>query len=128
MDEYIFVAPAVSSEGKEFWEAAAAGRLMVKACRDCGQVFWYPRAICPSCLSGNTEWRETAGRGVIYSFSVVRGTGAYVPALVTLEEGVTILTNLVGADLAAIRIGAAVEVCFRPSDGGPPVPAFMPAA
>jgi uncharacterized OB-fold protein len=51
----------------------------------------------------------------------------YALAYVTLEEGVTMMTNIVDCDLNAIRIGQAVKVVFKPTDGGPPVPMFGPA-
>jgi uncharacterized OB-fold protein len=121
-------APPVSPETREFWDAAAAGRLLVKSCRACGEAHWYPRALCPYCFSADTEWQPASGRGTIYSYSVMRRTAApYAIAYVTLEEGVRMLTNIVDCDLDAIRIGQAVEVVFKPSDGGPPVPMFRPA-
>ena len=71
---------------------------------------------------------RSSGRGIIYSYSVMRRVPVpYAIAYVTLEEGVTMMTNIVGCDLDAIRIGQAVRVVFRPTDGGPPVPTFTPA-
>lgn len=120
-------APAVSPETRAFWDAAAAGRLLIKRCRSCGEPHWYPRALCPFCFSADTEWVEASGRGTIYSWSVMRRAPVpYAIAYVTLEEGVTMLTNLADCDLDAIRIGQAVEALFVPSDGGPPVPMFRP--
>ena len=121
-------APAVNAEVKPFFDAAAAGKLLLKHCRDCGAWHHYPRAICPHCFSANTEWREAKGRGTIYTYSVLR-RGVPVPyciAYVTLEEGVSMLTNVVDCDLDAVRIGQRVRVVFKPSDGGAPVPMFAP--
>jgi uncharacterized OB-fold protein len=121
-------APDVSDETRPFWEAAAAGRLLVKRCAACGETHHYPRSICPFCWSDRTEWREASGRGRVYSFSVMRrAPQPYAIAYVTLDEGVTMMTNIVDCDLDTIRIGQAVRVVFRPSDGGPPVPMFTPA-
>jgi uncharacterized OB-fold protein len=121
-------APDVSDETRPFWEAAAAGRLLVKRCAACGETHHYPRSICPFCWSDRTEWREASGRGRVYSFSVMRrAPQPYAIAYVTLDEGVTMMTNIVDCDLDAIRIGQAVRVVFRPSDGGPPVPMFTTA-
>jgi uncharacterized OB-fold protein len=122
-------APPVSPETKPFWDAAAEGRLLIKTCTACGQAHHYPRSICPHCGSDRTEWKQASGRGTIYTYSVMR-RGAPVPyaiAYVTLEEGVTMMTNIVDCDLDAIRIGQAVRVVFTPTDGGPPVPMFRPA-
>lgn len=121
-------APPVTPETRPFWEAAAGGRLLLKTCTACGQPHHYPRAICPFCFSDRTEWRPASGRGTIYSYSVMRRVPVpYAIAYVTLEEGVTLMTNIVDADLDAIRIGQPVRVVFKPTEDGPPVPMFAPA-
>jgi len=120
-------APESNPETKPFWDAAAEGRLLIKKCVTCGQVHFYPRAICPFCGSDKTEWVTASGRGTVYSYSVMRRVPIpYALAYVTLEEGVTMMTNIVDGDLEAIRIGQRVTVAFKPSEGGPPVPMFRP--
>jgi uncharacterized OB-fold protein len=117
----------VSPETRPFWDAAAAGRLLLKLCEACGEPHYYPRAICPFCGSDRTAWIEASGRGTVYSYSVFRRAPVpYAIAYVTLEEGPTMMTNIVDADLDAIRIGQRVRVRFAPTDGGPPVPMFAP--
>jgi len=121
-------APPVNPEVKPFFDAAAEGRLLVKHCTACHRPHHYPRSMCPHCGSPNTEWRPASGRGTIYSFSVMRRVPVpYTIAYVTLEEGVTMMTSIVDCDFDAIRIGQAVRVVFKPTDGGPPVPMFTPA-
>lgn len=121
-------APRVLPEARPFWDAAAEGRLLVKRCNGCGQAHHYPRDVCPFCLGVDTVWTESAGLGTLYSFSTTgRGDAAWTIAFVTLDEGPTMMTNLVGCDPSAIAIGARVRVRFVPSDGGPPVPMFAPA-
>jgi uncharacterized OB-fold protein len=121
-------APQVTPETRPFWDAAAEGRLLVKTCAACGQAHHYPRALCPFCFSDRTEWRPSSGRGTIYSYSVMRRVPVpYAIAYVALEEGISMMTNIVGCDLDAIRIGQAVRVVFTPTEGGPPVPTFTPA-
>ena len=121
-------APAVTPETKPFWDAAADGRLVIKQCTACGQSHHYPRTICPFCGSDATEWRPASGRGKVYTYSVMwRVPEPYVIAYVTLEEGPTMMTNIVDCDLDSVRIGQAVRVVFKPSEGGPPVPMFAPA-
>ena len=121
-------APAVTPETKPFWDAAADGRLVIKQCTACGQSHHYPRTICPFCGSDATEWRPASGRGKVYTYSVMRrAPEPYVIAYVTLEEGPTMMTNIVDCDLDSVRIGQAVRVVFKPSEGGPPVPMFAPA-
>ena len=121
-------APPVTPETRPFWEAAAEGRLLVKRCTACGQAHHYPRSICPFCFGDATEWLPASGRGTIYSYSVMRrAPEPYAIAYVTLDEGVTMMTNIVDCDLDALRIGQPVKVAFKPTDGGPPVPMFTPA-
>ncbi|MCZ2441280.1 MAG: Zn-ribbon domain-containing OB-fold protein [Rubrivivax sp.] len=121
-------APTVTPETRPFWEAAAEGRLLVKRCDDCGEHHHYPRAACPFCGSERTQWRQASGQGTIYSFSVMRRAEVpYVVAYVTLEEGPTMMTNIVDADADAVRIGQPVKLKFSPSEDGPPLPVFTPA-
>ena len=124
------IAPPQPNPGDEpFFAVAAQGRLLIKRCADCGEHHYYPRPLCPFCLGERTEWVEAQGTGSIYTFSVTRRAGPtpYAIAYVTLDEGVTMMTNIVDCDLDAIRIGQRVRVVFKPTDGGPPVPMFAPA-
>ncbi|WP_343676403.1 Zn-ribbon domain-containing OB-fold protein [Paraburkholderia heleia] len=121
-------APRVLPEAMPFWEAAKEGRLLVKRCQDCGETHFYPRDICPHCMSANTEWLAASGLGTVYSFSTMgKEEARYTLAYVTLDEDVTMLTNLVDCDPAALSIGQRVKVVFKPSEGGYPVPMFAPA-
>jgi uncharacterized OB-fold protein len=122
-------APSVNPENKAFFDAAAQGKLLIKRCNACGEVHHYPRAICPLCFSDKTEWRDAKGTGTIYTYSVLRRgvPEPYCIAYVTLEEGVSMLTNIVDCDFDAVKIGMKVKVTFKPTDGGPPVPMFTPA-
>lgn len=121
-------APKVLPETQAYWTAADQGRLLVKRCNSCGQFHHYPRDICPHCLSSDTVWQDAAGTGTVYSFSTMgQGDAAYTLAFVTLDEGVTLMTNLVDCDPAQVRIGDRVKVVFQPSQGGHAVPMFTPA-
>lgn len=118
-------APRVLPESRPFWEAAQEGRLLVKQCEDCGEAHFYPRDICPHCLSHRTAWRQADGLGTIYSFSTTgRGEAAYTIAFVTLSEGVTMMSNLVDCDPARLAVGRTVRVVFRESENGQRVPMF----
>ena len=120
-------APEANPETRPFWEAAADGRLLIGKCRSCGKPHYYPRASCPLCGSDATELVQASGRGAVYSYSVMRRVPVqYALAYVTLDEGVTMMTNIVDCDLDAIRIGQRVRLVFKPSEGGPPVPMFTP--
>jgi uncharacterized OB-fold protein len=128
--ERTLTAPTVYPDNARFWEAAAEGKLLVKKCEECNEVHYYPRPLCPFCGSERTAWQQASGKGTIYSVSVTRRAGPipYAIAYVTLEEGVTLLTNIVDCDLDTVKIGAQVEVVFKPTDGGPPVPMFKPVS
>jgi uncharacterized OB-fold protein len=127
MAERKIAPPPVNPETKPFWEAAVQGRLLLKKCLACGQIHYYPRALCPYCLSERTEWLPASGRGSVYSYSVMRRAPVpYAIAYVTLAEGVTIMTNLVDCDFDKLRIGQRVKLAFKPTDGGPPVAMFTP--
>jgi len=119
------LAPTPFPETARYWEAAAQGKLLVKFCTACGEYHFYPRGLCPFCFSDKTEWREAAGTGKIYSFSVTRRSEVpYAIAYVTLAEGPTLLTNIVDCDLDRIRIGQAVRLVVKPSENGQAVPMF----
>jgi hypothetical protein len=122
-------APVPNAENQRFFDAAAQGKLLYKKCRACGEPHFFPRALCPFCFSSDTEWVEASGRGSIYTYSVSRRVGPtpFAIAFVTLEEGVSMMTNIVDCDLDSIRIGQSVRVVFKPTEGGPPVPMFAPA-
>jgi len=118
-------APKINPETAGFWSAASEGRLVIGRCRACNEAHFYPRSICPFCFSDNTILETAVGKGTIYSFSIMRRVPVpYVMAYVTLEEGPTMMSNIVDCDPEAVRIGQAVQLIFKPSDGGPPVPMF----
>ena len=117
--------PTTNLETERYWAAAKDGQLLVKTCNACGEAHYYPRETCPHCGSTDTEWREASGKGTIYSYSVMRRAEIpYVIAYVTLDEGVTMMSNIVDADFDAIAIGKAVEVTFRETEGGMALPVF----
>lgn len=115
-----------SAETATYWEATAAGVLMLRWCKACGQPHHYPRTLCPFCF-GETEWRESTGHGEIYSFSIQRRVSQeYAIAYVMLEEGVAILTRIVDCRLEDVQIGQKVVVAFQPTVDGKMVPVFRP--
>ena len=118
----------VDAATEHFWTQAKEGLLGTRRCTSCGEVHWYPRALCPFCM-GDTEWCSLSGLGTIYSVSVTRRAGpiAYAIAYVALDEGITLLTNIVDCDFDDLKIGQRVEVTFKPAEGGAMVPMFKPA-
>src|SRR5438270_6525828 len=130
-------APLVLPEVKPFWDATAAGRLLLPRCAECQAVIWYPRPFCPMCASTHVEWIEASGRGTVYSFTVNRrgqadladykDAGVYVLAYVELAEGPRMMTNIVDCDPDTVRIGQVVEVVFHDTGQGTALPRFRPA-
>lgn len=116
---------AHSPETKPFWEAVANGRFVLPRCQQCHRTHWYPRGICPHCLSVDIDWQDSPGDGEIYSYSVNRmGNDPYVLAYVALTEGLIMLTNVVDSDPATLSIGTRVKVVFRAAAPQAPVPLF----
>jgi hypothetical protein len=119
--------PPMNAENKPFFDATREGRLMLKRCLACNELHYYPRAICPFCSSERTEWVAAQGRGRIYSYSVMRRVAQpYAIAYVTLDEGVTVLTNLVDCDFERLHIGDPVRLVFKPAETGEMIPMFAP--
>lgn len=108
-----------------YWEHARAGRLALPRCAACGRLHWYPRAMCPFCLSDDIHWEESRGRGTIYSFSIMRTKSPYVVAYVRIDEGITLMTNIVDCDVESLQIGQAVSVKFE-KRSSVLVPVFSP--
>ena len=95
--------PLHEEASRPFWEAAKRHELMLPRCRKCGQLFFYPRETCPVCLAADVDWEKASGRGRLYSFTVIHQPGnpvftpetPYVYAMVQLEEGPRLISNLV---------------------------------
>ena len=116
--------PPVNPESKAFFDAAREGKLLLGKCSACKALHYYPRAICPFC-SGETELVVAKGTGKIYSYSVMRRVAEpYAIAYVTLDEGVTMLTNMVDCDLDRLGIGDPVRLVFKAAEGGEMIPMF----
>jgi hypothetical protein len=127
--------PRVDEESRGYWEALARHELYLQRCRDCGRLRFYPRALCPACLSSATEWVRSSGRGTVWTFTVTHQNQApgfreelpYVLAVVELEEGVRMMTNVVCCAPEAVRIGMRVEVVFEDVTPEITLPKFRPA-
>ena len=126
------IRPQQSELAAPFWEAAARHELVVQRCAGCGRLQWYPRWSCTTCGATALGWAPVTGRGRIHSFTVARvathpafaGSEPLVIALVDLEEGPRMTTNIVCERLGDLRIGAAVEVCFDDVGEGLTLPRF----
>jgi len=123
-----FAAPLMNPEAQPWFDATAEGRLLYRHCGACGLAHHPPRSICPHCHADGTGWKEASGLGSVYSSSTLRrGTPVpYCIAYVTLDEGVTLMTNLVGFGDATPPVGTRVQVRFVEAEGGAKMPVFGP--
>jgi uncharacterized OB-fold protein len=119
MVDYQKPLPVPDGDTRPYWDAAKRHELTIQRCTECGRHIFYPRSICPYCISSAIEWVHTSGRGTIYSYTVVHrapaqfvGDVPYVVALIDLEEGVRMMSNIPGALPPDVHIGANVEVMF----------------
>jgi hypothetical protein len=127
--------PIVNPWAKPFWQAAREGRLIIQQCKDCGRYIFYPRIACIHCSSGKVEWVEASGKGTVYSYTVVESNAPsafiqdmpYVIAIVRLEEGVQMLTNIIGCDPYQVRCDMPVQVTFEKLDDEFTLPKFKPS-
>ena len=122
--------PELHPEHQAYWDAASEGKLLLKRCTQCDEIHYYPRVLCPYCMSEKIEWIEAMGKGEIYTYSVMRHGTPYAIAFVELEEGVRMMTNIVDCDLDSVHIGQKVYVVFKESgdeeQSGAFVPCFTP--
>ncbi|MBL4906988.1 MAG: OB-fold domain-containing protein [Sneathiella sp.] len=122
-------APTIDPETQEYWSAIEAGKFLLRYCNACEAPHYYPRTICPHCGSDDTEFKEASGKGIIYSYSVMRRVPVpYAIAYVTLEgTDISMMTNIVECDLDDLHVGQEVKMVFSETEGdGPPLPTFTP--
>ena len=130
--------PVKQPESDFYWEKARAHELWLRRCNACGRAYFYPRDICPHCFSRDVTWERASGRGTVHAFGIVhRGPAPafryhvpYVVALVDLEEGARMPTNLVDIepDPEHVKVGMAVEVTFDDVTADVTLPKFRPAS
>jgi uncharacterized OB-fold protein len=116
------------------WAGTREHELRYQTCRACGTVVWYPRAHCTGCGRPDLRWQSSAGLGTVYTFTVVRqhphpffrGRLPYVTALVDLDEGFRVLTEITAADPESVRVGQRVRLVWEDHEELS-VPLFAPA-
>jgi uncharacterized OB-fold protein len=126
--------PVPSPESAPFWKAAREHRLLVPRCNTCGKSWFPPSQLCPHCLSGDTGWIEASGRGHVFSFVVFHRVYhpaftdevPYVVAVVELEEGPRMLTNVIGVPPVDVRCNMPVTVVYDDVADDIAVPKFKP--
>ncbi len=129
--------PVKQPESDFYWERAQAHELWLRRCNACERAYFYPRDFCPNCGSRDVSWIQASGRGTLHTFAIVhrapvpafRDHVPFVVAMVDLEEGPRIPTNLTGVEPAPehIQVGMAVEVAFADVTDEITLPVFRPA-
>jgi uncharacterized OB-fold protein len=117
--------PHADNVSAPFWAAAAEGKVLFQECPKCGHRQFYPRAMCTACAA-TPAWREASGRGTVHTFTIIRQNWAkpfkdelpYVVAMIELDEGVKMMTNLTDCDVDDVHIGMAVEAYAEKVEDG----------
>ncbi len=124
--------PTPSRDSAFFWEAVQRGALVGQRCAGCHAFRHPPRPMCPRCQSLDWEAVELSGRGTVHSFiqpvhpPLPMFEPGYLVALIDLEEGIRLLSNLCGVTREEAEVGMAVEVCFAATADGKQVHQFRP--
>lgn len=125
--------PKATPETRPYWEGAAAGELRMQYCLSCAEHYFPPRSFCPLCLGLNFEWRRMSGRGRLHSYLINRSFAPpgwevpYAIALVELEEGPRMMSNILGVppDPEHLVLDMELEVTFE-QRGEMTLPQFRP--
>lgn len=126
--------PKPDRDSDQYWAAARRHELLLQQCDACAKFRFYPRSVCPHCFSDRFQWKQASGRGLVYSFTIIyrpplpafRNRVPYVLALIELEEGVRMMTNIVECHPADVYIGMPVEVTFEDVTEDVTLPQFKP--
>lgn len=127
--------PVLSDLNAPFWKAGAEGHLQMQQCQSCDHIRYPISHICPNCLSEETKWKRLSGRGIVFSTVVFhqvyneafRGDVPYNASMIQLEEGPRMMSNVVGVDPSAVKVGDPVEVVFENAADDIFIPRFKPA-
>lgn len=124
--------PVYTPDAAFFWEGVARGELLGQRCAECKRFAHPPRPMCPACHSLKRENVKLSGRGKVCSWVIPRHPAPLgfaespIVALIELEEGIRLVSNIIETQPEAVRNGLPVEVTFAPTRGGRAVPVFRP--
>lgn len=125
--------PEATPETQHFWDGTAAGELRLQRCVDCSYVYFPPRPFCAVCASRNVEVFAASGRATLYSYVINHRpmpafAGPHSIAVVELEEGPRMMTNIVGCPQTpeALALDMPLEVTFEPVTDEITLPLFRP--
>ncbi len=134
MPEYTKPLPRPTNESAPFWEGCRRHELVIQRCEDCGVLIHYPKAICPGCQGSQLGWVRASGLGRVHTYTVIHRAFhpgfaeevPYVAAVIELDEGVRLLSNLAGVDPQDVHVGMPVEVFFEEVTPDVTLPKFRP--
>ena len=129
------ILPQPTPETQHYWDGCKAGELRLQRCQACRETYFPPRPFCPACGSREVEVYAASGRATLYSYVINQrprpdmGTLPHSIAVVTLEEGPRLMTNIVGCPQTpeALQLDMKLEVAFEPLDEAITLPLFRPA-
>ncbi|HZQ58046.1 MAG TPA: OB-fold domain-containing protein [Acidimicrobiales bacterium] len=127
-------APHPTRLSQRYWDGCRQGELWYQRCDACGAVPPRPTTICPRCYARSLTWEQSAGRGSLYSWTVVWRPQhpafevPYAPAIVELDEGLVLMSAMVGCEPEDLAAGMRVEVEFHPASDTITLPYFHPDA
>lgn len=135
MADYVKPLPTINAETAPFWAAAKEHKLVIQKCKRCWNLQHFPRAICGACGNEEFEWVQSSGKGEVYSLTRVymnRAPGwvdevPYVFAIIQLNEGIHMISNVVGTPAEEVVIGTPVEVIFEDVNDEVSIPKFKVA-
>lgn len=125
--------PVPSKISRPFWDSCKAGAMQIQKCGHCGTYAFYPVYVCPECASRALDWTPVSGKGTIYTYTVAAKSvfedvpGPMVVALIELEEGAMMTSNIVNADPDSLFVGMPVRLCYEPISADITLPVFEPA-
>lgn len=126
--------PQPTVETKPFWDGCKQHQLLIQQCGECGHYQFYPRTICTKCMSQKVNWVEASGLGRVKTYTIVHRPispaymteAPYILALVELDEGPTMMTNIINCPLDEVKVGMRVSVTFADWSINISVPQFVP--
>jgi len=135
-NEYKKPLPKILPETEKYWQAARRHELILQRCKTCGQIMYFPRIVCFKCLSDDIEWFKSKGYGTIYSYTIIHYQIAhksfepdvpYIYAIIELDEGVRMISNVTNIDPLKVKIGMRVKVTFEDVTDEVSIPKFEPS-
>jgi uncharacterized OB-fold protein len=133
MTESLRPLPVPTPETQHFWDGTRVGELRLQQCNDCQHTYFPPRPFCPECSSRNVQIVVASGRATLESYVISHRphkafTGPYAIALVALEEGPRMMSNIVGCEQTpeALQLDMPLQVTFEDAGADIHLPLFTP--